>query len=364
MKVLLLLGGLPKGGAETLVLDICRNSKKAGLDVVMVSFGGGVLLNEFTNSGIPFYLIENRHLLDFKAIFRFRTIVKKENISLIHSHSETGLLIAIIATIGLHIRKILHYHGFDFNGFSLVRKILYWYLSRRVDCNLAVSKSFMNEIQNIKYFKNAPHFRYLYNGIDFNKFRTKEGSLKEELNISDNSLLFGMIGNFNWGRDQMFVCANMLHIFAKYKDIFFVFVGNKVPYQPYFFENCISFCESHNIRNRCFFLENRIDVANILNSLDAFVYASKTDTFGIALVEAMYLNKIVLVNDIPAFLEVTNNGKYAFLYETKNDDDFLRKIEKLIITNEIKVSSKQWVEENFSIDKHIFNLKRIYSEVL
>jgi len=43
MRVLYLLDSLNRGGAEMMALDVCRNARRNGLDLTLVTTGGGEL---------------------------------------------------------------------------------------------------------------------------------------------------------------------------------------------------------------------------------------------------------------------------------------------------------------------------------
>ena len=52
MKILYLLDSLGRGGAEVLALDVCRNARASGLDLIFAAFGGGDLEADFKASGV------------------------------------------------------------------------------------------------------------------------------------------------------------------------------------------------------------------------------------------------------------------------------------------------------------------------
>ena len=51
MKTAIVLGSLNRGGTETLMLDLCQNLKKKDFDAVGIYRKGGVLEQEFQQSG-------------------------------------------------------------------------------------------------------------------------------------------------------------------------------------------------------------------------------------------------------------------------------------------------------------------------
>ncbi len=75
MNVLHLLDSLNRGGAETLVLDICRNADSGGLNLTFAASGGGELEAEFENSGVEYFRLQRRLPIDPNLIRQLRKII-------------------------------------------------------------------------------------------------------------------------------------------------------------------------------------------------------------------------------------------------------------------------------------------------
>jgi len=63
MRVLHLLDSLNRGGTEVLELDVCRNARANGLDLIFAAMGGGDLEEEFRNSDVEFIRLHIANLL-------------------------------------------------------------------------------------------------------------------------------------------------------------------------------------------------------------------------------------------------------------------------------------------------------------
>src|SRR5437870_5751467 len=98
MKVMHILDSLNRGGAEMLVLDVCRNALANNLDLTMVATGGGDLESDFSNSGIPFYRLDRRRPMDLGLARRIRTIIEEQQIDIVHTHQGVEALHAYLAT--------------------------------------------------------------------------------------------------------------------------------------------------------------------------------------------------------------------------------------------------------------------------
>jgi len=115
----------------------------------------------------------------------------------------------------------------------------------------------------------------------------------------------------------------------------------------------------------------RQDVPELLMQMDGFVYSSVSDTFGIAVVEAMAAGLPVIVNDWEVMREITNDGAWATLYRSNDAEDCADKIDKLI--HELRTNREQVMQRcesiahevraKFSIENHIRQLEQIYNSL-
>ena len=98
-KILMATMGLNIGGAETHIVELSKELKKNGYDII-VSSNGGVYVEELTNSGIKHYNVP-LNTKNFKSVTKslklLSKIIKEENVEIVHSHARipgfiTGIL--------------------------------------------------------------------------------------------------------------------------------------------------------------------------------------------------------------------------------------------------------------------------------
>ena len=356
MKILHMLDSQGKGGAEMLTLDLCRNAKHMGLDIVLITSNKSIMNDEFRSTGIELINVDRTKPIDFKLILKLRRIIKKNGISIIHSHQAVDGIHGYLAGFGKKLKYVLTFHG---HIPSKKDDATLKFLIPRMSANIAVSKAFLYRLKNEIKFDTTKNFHVIYNGIDKKKFFKTNKMFRSELKISNDELLLGMIGNFyNNGRDQLTICKALPDIFDRYSNVHFVFVGGRSESDPHFYDECFNLCKENNILDRTHFVGLRSDINDILNSLDIFVFSSNHDTFGIAVVEAMLSNLPVIVNDLSPLMEVTNNGRYAKLFKSRDVNDLKEKYgkEKLTVqTNkkvkiDFEISSITFDGKDYSID--------------
>lgn len=363
MKVLFILSGLGAGGTEIQALDIGRNAKKLNFDLTITySKKGGELEKDFHNLNIPVYYISRKLPVDPRYFWKLRKLIRKGKFDAIHIHEPILNIYAWLAKTKKN-KLFLTLHGFFPDSWK--SKLILNFILKKNTINFAVSKGFLRRLG--KYLKvEDKKFEVLYNGIDFSKFSFEKGTLKKELNIPEEDILLGMVGAFAQRKDQMTLCKAFRLISHENKKVHLAFIGPPDPKHPEFYNNCLDFKNKNNL-TRIHFLGARKDINNILNSLDIFVLSSNRDTFGIALVEAMYLKKPCIASDISPFKEVSENGKSCLLFKKGNENDLKNRINELI---EDPSKRNQLIENAherakiFSIENHIKNLKSSYLSAL
>jgi glycosyltransferase involved in cell wall biosynthesis len=364
LKVAYLLGSVDRGGAETLLLDCFNNSDEAGFDFIGIHRKGGNLLGKFLETGVPFYRVSFRYKFDIGYFFRLRKLLFKQAVTIVHAQQPIDALFALIATKGTGIRVVLTMHGYDFTA-GKFSECINRFLLRRTALNLFVSNS-QKEYYVRKYRLNDPYrLKVVYNGISFEKLENcSKDSVRNEFGIQSNALLLCSIGNFVPVRDQLTICRFLVLLKERTSDFRFLFAGATDPKNQHLYEDCVELCRRQGLTDNIIFAGSRFDVPDILAQSDAFLYASDHDTFGIAVIEAIASGLPVFVNDWEVMNEITQNGKYATVYKTKNEyhllELFLQFLEDREPFQKKAKDAGYYIRDNFSIIKHMNDLNEAY----
>lgn len=361
-KTAYLLGSLNRGGTETLLLDVFRNAARCGLQAVGIYRKTGVYEQEFQQSGTPMHkLTPGKKLLSY--LIRLRRTLRTNEVTTVHAQQPLDALYAWLAIRGTGIQLILSMHGFDYSDSKLSKAILLFIL-KRTNCNVYVSQ-YQCQYYTQKY-KLAPNKQQVvYNGISFDKLQsTGPNNIRKELGIPDDTLLIGSVGNFNAVRNQLSICRFLAKLKNIGIDFHFVFAGKRIESSAYLYDQCTEFCQTNQLDKQVHFLGLRNDIPQLLEAMDAFIYASDHDTFGIAVVEAMATATPVFVNNWAVMAEITENGKLATLYKSKDEEDFIQHfslfLQQRAFYQQKAIETAQIVRQKYSIETHIKTLQDIY----
>lgn len=365
VKVLHILDSLNRGGAETMELDLCRNAAANGLDLTFVATGGGDLEQEFRDSGVDFIRLKRRLPVDLRLAAELRRIIKERNISVAHSHQPVEALHLYLATRGSNVKRVLTLHGV-YAGVK--NDLALKFVLPRMDARVVLGKDLAAWLAKEQGIDASLSFVCINNGVDSARLLSPRRTLRTELRLAPDAALLGMIANFYSDRrkDQLTVCNALPKVFAHAPAAQFVFVGGSGG-APQLFDECFDFCRQQGISDRVHFLGQRADIPDVLSSLDLFVLSSRWEGSPIAVMEAMMMGIPTVLSDIGPLKEVSNDGKYAELFQTGDADDLATKLLELLHepTRRARLGAKarRWATEEFSIEGHIANLSRLYNSL-
>jgi glycosyltransferase involved in cell wall biosynthesis len=369
MRVLHLLDSLGRGGAETLLLDVCRRARANGLDLTFAATGGGELEDDFRESGADFVRFSRSLPLDLRLVGQLRKLIKERGVEVVHCHQAVEALHAYLATRGTGVKRVLSFH---LCAADAKNRVALKYLAPRMDANVAVSRELLACLDREGGFETAKNFHVIYNGVDAARLdatASTGGDLRAELKLAGGDLLLGMVGNFyaDARKDQLTVCRALPEVFARVPDAHFAFAGGQAEGASQIYVECVNFCRAEGIADRVHFLGKRSDVANVLRALDLFVFSSRKDSFGVAVVEAMLAGVPCVVSDIGALLEVTNDGEYAAVFRTGDANDLARRLVELAGDGarraQLGDAARRWATSAFGIETHIANLLKLYKSL-
>lgn len=369
MKVAFFIGSLSRGGMETLVLDTFRKRGIAPFDCILIYRNDGDLSDDYRATGVPMFRIKptGNPLGYLSSLCR---LLKQENVDVFHTQTVMNGLIGVFCKCFTHVRLVASFHGF----LSKLKYKIYTHLVMwSADASVFVSSYEREWYVNHILFASKRRCHVVYNGIDFSKFdnETRVPDFLRDKDSSDSGILqMAMVGNFVSGRSQIFLCQALKTLRDRGKhDFRFYFIGKRSAKEPERYDACVGFCgENQLLDSHIFFLGGRGDIPAILPHLDAFVYSTECDSFGIAVVEAMAAGIPVIVNDWEVMKEISDNGAFASLYKTLDAEDCADRIEELADNlAERKAAARNvagTVRDRFSIENHILNLHAVYESAM
>lgn len=368
MKVLQILDSLNRGGAEIQALDICRNSGRFGLDMTVVTFGGGALETDFRDLDIEFIRLNRKLPVDLYLASQLRKIIREREIQVVHGYQAVDGLHIYLATRGLRrVKKVLSFQGFIADRRNRVASK---FLIPRMDANIVASRGLQNWLAQTDKLNTKKNFTVIYNGADPERLKPTGKSLHHELGIDESTKVVGMIAGFyrDPRKDQLTVCKALPAVFEKFPNAQCVFAGRIEEGAEGKFADCVNFCVENKITDRVHFLGARADVPDILSALDIFVFSSLQEGLPVAVSEAMLAGVPMIVSNIGPLLEATEHGTFAEIFPVGDVDVLAGKIKELLADSgrrrRLADDARSYALDNLSIDSHLRSLSGLYQSIL
>lgn len=360
IKVLHIRSSFNPGGTETLLLNL-YNYKQDRIKFYFVFIRGGKYVSKLNNNSNVYFEFYRKLFLDLNVLKKLYSVVKENDITILHTHQEIELLYAVILKFFKPTIKIFHsihltnqHYNFDhyFEKF----------LTRFANKILPVSMSLKNHL--IKKGYPLHKLFTLYNSVslpanvDEHKIRT----FKELIKYSTDDYIILMTGNFRPEKDQLTVVKAFNRLREKYLRLKLVFIGQESNETA----ACKNITNADDLNKRVFYLGSLEDAWIYLKVCNLFVFSSLSETFGIAVIESLLMKTPVLASDIDIMKELSVNEKYFSLFETGNEKHLAEKIEWFIKNENIDsvkekiYSAYNYALSKFSYDTFVNNLADIY----
>jgi glycosyltransferase involved in cell wall biosynthesis len=140
------------------------------------------------------------------------------------------------------------------------------------------------------------------------------------LNISENSLVFLYAGKFEEVKDPPIIPKAFIKAQLK-GDVHLVMVGNGILEKPLKEE----YGDFFNIHFLDF--QNQTMMPSIYEMADVYILSSKSETWGLAVNEAMANGKAIIVSDkCGCAVDLVKNGKNGYIFRSGNIEDLQNKL--------------------------------------
>ena len=196
-NILLSLMQLNIGGAETHVVELAKELKRKGFNIIVTS-NGGVYVKELEEAGIKHYRVplQNKNPLNMiKAARLLKKIIKDEKIDLVHSHARIPSFILGKLHKRMKFPFVTTAHWVFNTSYGLK------YITDWGEKTVAVSEDIKTYLMD-NYHVPEGDINVTINGIDTNKFSpdTDWTDIKEELEIKNDETVITYVSRLDESR--------------------------------------------------------------------------------------------------------------------------------------------------------------------
>ncbi|PTB32418.1 glycosyltransferase [Photobacterium phosphoreum] len=360
MKILLVITGLGMGGAENLVVNLADKYVEQGHEVVIAyAFGDAVVTPK--NKNIKLVSLGVSSYNDFfSAYFKLRTLVKKFQPDVIHSHMIHANLLARLVRLTTKIpRLVCTAHSTNEGG--PIRMFAYKMTDKLADIMTNVSEEATNKFIELGAVTDKKITTVL-NGIDTNIFIfdiEKRIKYRKQFKIDDNDKLIVAVGSLNLPKDYPNLLNAISIIVANKLNVKIKIIGDG-PLK----DDLLQLVEELNLTEIVEFVGISRDVPGMMSASDLFVLSSSFEGFGLVVAEAMSCERPVVVTDCGGVKEVV--GDIGKLVVPENSDDLAKGIIEVLGKSEqelqqLGTQGRQRILDEYSLDYVVEKYMDLYS---
>ena len=344
--ILFLTTGLGLGGAERVVLDICKNINKSKFEVSVIGISTqNNMLNVFHQNKIHAYCLNYKKSIKklVSSIVDINAHIVNHDVEIIHAHMFHTLIIAsLIKLFNTKLAVIFTPHN-SFHS-MYIRRMLLWLLRPIRNIDTIFSKS------AAKFFYKSSAY-VIPNGISLKDYTVRKQ------NKPNKKFTFIVVGRLELMKNHTFL-INLVSELDNY-NFELQIVGTGLLE-----DSLKSQVKQLHLNEKIKFLGSRNDVPYLLSQSDCLLLPSLWEAFPIVLLEAAASNIPVIttpVGSIDSFIS-NENGYLAELSEFK-----MAMIEVMTNYADAKIRSKKLnskIRQNYQIADVVKKYENIYNKVL
>lgn len=295
---------------------------------------------------------------------------RENSINLIHSNTAAVLSGAGLSRM-VQVPHIWHMREIITNPLWLKHAIAFL-LHHFADTIIAVSGPVKDSLLAVDP-KLADKVEIVHNGIDPSPYNNIDNwiinDLRRSWGISDEDIIIGMIGRISPGKGQVYLVKACAQILKSRTDVRLVIVGGSIPGNSDHRDNLTNLIAAYGLQDRIILEDFRTEIGPILSAFDIFVLPSiHPEAFPTAVLEAMAAGKPVIATAHGGATEQIINDVTGILVSPSDESEMTLAVQSLIdnarLRQEIGIAGREFLLNNFTLDRYINKIEKIYQRIL
>ena len=342
MKILLATSSTGWSGGQHQVYLLAKGLRDRGHTVSVATSFNSELGRRLASERLDVRYFRMNKEADILTMLRVGRFLKEQRFDIINVHRPTAHTIVMIANM-----------LFAHSRFFVTRRVPYGIPSRIsaeikyawfVDRVIAISQDVKQSL--IETGVRAGAIEVIPDAIDSAYFNPRDVSAAPEL--ANRGPVIGTVGNANKQKGHEYFLSAIPAILQKYPGALFVDVGVNDNDRE-----LVGRADSLGIRDKVIFAGFQKDVRPYLKAMDVFVFPSVVEGLGTSLLEAMAMQKPVVVSRTGGMIDIIAHDKNGVFVRPGSPEDIAAAVCGLLDTmphaRELGVQARKTVEEGFSV---------------
>jgi glycosyltransferase involved in cell wall biosynthesis len=366
---MLLISNLEFGGAQRQVVELANHLDPARFEVHVASLSDYLPLADGLRC--PVHVVQKHWKFDLTVVPRLARLLQRLGIELIQSYlfdadvaARLAGRLAGAAVVGAERNTDYTLRPQQRAGYRVTHGLV----------DLIIANSRAGAAFNATLLGYDPSFyRVVHNGVDTTRFHPGDGgALRAELGLGPDERVVGMFASFKEQKNHPLAFAAAKRVLEAEPRARFVFVGDMLwaglHGSDAYKERMDRLVDEMGIRERCLFLGNRSDVAELYRACDVTLLPSLFEGTPNVVLESLASGVPVVATDVADNRIIIPEDEVGHVVALGDPDALADRLLGLL-RNEDKrarfgAAARAWVEREFATDVLARKTGAIYEEVL
>jgi glycosyltransferase involved in cell wall biosynthesis len=363
-KVLHLIETSEPGGAETVLTYIASNLDPTRYRSLVCVLEEGWLTDHLRTHGLPYVVIENRKSYDPVFLYELVRLIRRERISLMHSHEFMMTVYGSVASKLTGVPLIGTMHGKVYYPDKRRRILALRFAVSLCAKLIAVSDDLRRYLVDTLNF-DPRKVMTLHNGIDLTRYTA--ASPREEsrrhLSIPSDALVAGTAGSLFKVKGLEYLLEAAKELSNLYPNFLLIIAGEGDEREA--LEGKAKELDLGDTVKFLGFCEN---IPNLLDAIDVYVCSSLSEGLSLSILEATAMSKPVVATDVGGNREIVEPDNSGYLVPPCDQSSLAGRITELFDSSELRERfgrrGREIVEERFSLVKMVQNYQGLYEGLI
>ncbi len=228
---------------------------------------------------VPCHFLRSKGPQDVRAWFRARELVCRLSPDILHFHNPAHWLHGALA--GTRFKKLSHLHGpFFLSDMGWLDRLLAARMPALMDGQVCITRGMRKKI--LEFGWGRPERTWtVYNAVDCPSFcqLVRRGDARRMFGLPEDAMILGMVCRLAWYKG----CHDAIRILSRLEKKWHVVFCGDGPIQP----DLKKHAEELGLEDRIHFTGMLDDVRACYAAMDAFLFLSRLEPFGLVIAEAM-----------------------------------------------------------------------------
>ena len=365
MRILQISSASSFGGGERYVADLTNALHDRGHDLYVAVRPRSPLVQQLQVPPDKITTLPLRNALDLRSAHELARLVRQQEIEVVHAHMARDYSLAAYATRRNRETKFIVTRHVLFPLNRLHRQTL-----ARAHRVIAVSNAVASELRN-GAIAGSEKIVVVHNGIDTNRFAKAlvdfdRGEFLRNNKLPTDCLLVGSIGELRTlKRHDDFIRAAAI-VAKEFPQAHFVLAGVDASSTGEVRTQLERLVAELGLAERFHLLGWLNDAEKLLAAMDVFVSASETESFGLAIAEAMAAGTAVVATQTEGAREVIEDQRTGLLVPIGDVPRIARAVTSLLADEQQRKQlgrrAKEAVASQFSLKRMVDEIERLYAD--